>query len=129
MDFTAFKMNVVETTGLAKDALHIYVGVGVYLLCLFVLRPIIKSQGVRSFIALIVVTCIALLGEYLDNRETIESLGLVGLSRDQILASIRDLINTCMLSYLLFALNKWTTIFRPTNKSTSLTKRYKKTDY
>jgi len=129
VDFTAFKMNVVETTGLAKDALHIYVGVGVYLLCLVALRPIIKSQGVRSFIALIVVTCIALLGEYLDNRDTIESLGLTGLSRDQILASIRDLINTCMLPYVLFALNKWTTIFRPTNKSTSLTKRHKKTDY
>ncbi|KAF0568130.1 hypothetical protein FQV37_1353 [Psychrobacter nivimaris] len=129
MDFTAFKMNVVETTGLAKDALHIYVGVGVYLLCLVALRPIIKSQGIRSFIALIVVTCIALLGEYLDNRDTIESLGLTGLSRDQILASIRDLINTCMLPYVLFALNKWTTIFRPTNKSTSLTKRHKKTDY
>ncbi|MFI8553819.1 MULTISPECIES: hypothetical protein [unclassified Psychrobacter] len=122
-------MNVVETTGLAKDALHIYVGVGVYLLCLVALRPIIKSQGIRSFIALIVVTCIALLGEYLDNRDTIESLGLAGLSRDQILASIRDLINTCMLPYVLFALNKWTTIFRPTNKSTSLTKRHKKTDY
>ncbi len=129
MDFTAFKMNVVETTGLAKDALHIYVGVGVYLLCLVALRPIIKSQGIRSFIALIVVTCIALLGEYLDNRDTIESLGLASLSRDQILASIRDLINTCMLPYVLFALNKWTTIFRPTNKSTSLTKRHKKTDY
>lgn len=129
MDFTAFKMNVVETTGLAKDALHIYVGVGVYLLCLVALRPIIKSQGIRSFIALIVVTCIALLGEYLDNRDTIESLGLASLSSDQILASIRDLINTCMLSYVLFALNKWTTIFRPTNKSTSLTKRHKKTDY
>ncbi|MDN3441942.1 hypothetical protein QL898_09880 [Psychrobacter sp. APC 3279] len=129
MDFTAFKINVVETTGLAKDALHIYVGVGVYLLCLIALRPIIKSQGIRSFIALIVVTCIALLGEYLDNRDTIESLGLTGLSRDQILASIRDLINTCMLPYVLFALNKWTTIFRPTNKSTSLTKRHKKTDY
>lgn len=129
MDFTAFKMNVVETTGLAKDALHIYVGVGVYLLCLVALRPIIKSQGIRSFLALIVVTCIALLGEYLDNRDTIESLGLAGLSRDQILASIRDLINTCMLPYVLFALNKWTTIFRPTNKSTSLTKRHKKTDY
>ena len=129
MDFTAFKMNVVETTGLAKDALHIYVGVGVYLLCLMALRPIIKNQGIRSFIAIIVVTCIALLGEYLDNRDTIESLGLAGLSRDQITASIRDLINTCMLSYVLFALNKWTTIFRPTNKSTSITKRHKKTDY
>ena len=72
VDFTDFKLNVVETTGLAKDALHIYVGVGIYLLCLMVLRPIIKSQGIRSFIALIIVTGIALLGEYLDNRETIE---------------------------------------------------------
>lgn len=129
MDFTAFKMNVVETTGLAKDALHIYVGIGVYLLCLFVLRPIIKSQGIRSFIALIIVTGIALLGEYLDNRETIESLGLAGLNRDQLIASIRDLINTCLLSYVLFALNKWTTVFRSTNKPTALTRRHKKTDY
>ncbi len=129
VDFTAFKMNVVETTGLAKDALHIYVGIGVYLLCLMVLRPIFKKQGIRSFIAVIVVTGIALLGEYLDNRETIESLGLTGLSREQLTASIRDLINTCMLSYVLYALNKWTTIFRPTSKPTSLTKRHKKTDY
>ena len=129
MDFTAFKMNVVETTGLAKDALHIYVGIGVYLLCLMVLRPIIRSQNLRSFVALIAVTSIALLGEYLDNRETIESLGLMGLSREQLTASIRDLINTCMLSYVLYALNTWTTFFHPTSKPTSLTKRHKKTDY
>lgn len=129
MTFTAFKINVIEVTGLAKDALHIYVGVGAYLLCLMVLRPIIKSQGIRSFIALIIVTGIALLGEYLDNRNTIEASGLAGLSREQIIASIRDLINTCLLSYVLFALNKWTTIFRPTIKSTSLTRRHKKTDY
>lgn len=129
MDFTAFKINVIEVTGLAKDALHIYVGVGAYLLCLIVLRPIIKSQGIRSFIALIIVTGIALLGEYLDNRNTIEASGLTGLSRDQIIASIRDLINTCLLPYVLFALNKWTTIFRPAIKSTSLTRRHKKTDY
>lgn len=129
VDFTDFKLNVVETTGLAKDALHIYVGVGIYLLCLMVLRPIIKSQGIRSFIALIIVTGIALLGEYLDNRETIESLGLAGLSREQLIASIRDLINTCLLTYVLFALNKWTTVFRSTNKPTALTRRHKKTDY
>ena len=129
MDFTAFKMNIIETTGLAKDALHIYVGVGVYLLCLVLLRPIFKKQGIRSFIAVIFVTGIALLGEYLDNRETIESLGMAGLSREQITASIRDLINTCMLSYVLYALNKWTKIFHPTSKPASLTKRHKKTDY
>ena len=130
MNFTAFKMNVVETTGLAKDALHIYVGIGVYLICLMVLRPIIRSQNLRSFVALIAVTSIALLGEYLDNRETIESLGLMGLSREQLTASIRDLINTCMLSYVLYALNTWTTFFHPTsNKPKSLIKRHKKTDY
>jgi hypothetical protein len=123
VDFTAFKMNVVETTGLAKDALHIYVGVGVYLLCLVALRPIIKSQGIRSFMALIVVTCIALLGEYLDNRETIESLGMAGLSRDQITASIRDLINTCMLSYVFYGLMTWTKIFHASNPSTKLLKQ------
>ncbi|MGP4118654.1 hypothetical protein ACT3N8_02370 [Psychrobacter aquimaris] len=130
MDFTAFKMNVVETTGLAKDALHIYVGVGVYLLCLLVLRPIIKSQSIRSFMALVVVTGIALLGEYLDNRNTIEASGMAGLSREQLVASIRDLINTCLLPYVLYALNKWTTLFQAIiNKPKSLTKRHKKTDY
>ena len=123
MDFTAFKMNVIETTGLAKDALHIYVGIGVYLLCLILLRPIFKKQGIRSFVALVIVTCIALLGEYLDNRETIESLGLMGLSREQITASIRDLINTCMLSYVLYALNKWTKIFHASNPPTKLLKQ------
>lgn len=116
-------MSIIEATGLAKDALHIYVGVGVYLLCLVLLRPIIKSQGIRAFVALIVMTCIALLGEYLDNRETIESLGLTGLNRKQIVASIRDLINTCMLSYVLYGLNKWTKIFRSSNSSSKLLKQ------
>ena len=123
MDFTAFKMSIIEATGLAKDALHIYVGIGAYFLCLMLLRPIFKKQGIRSFIALVIVTCIALLGEYLDNRETIESLSLMGLSRDQITASIRDLINTCMLSYVLYGLNKWTKIFHASNPSTKLLKQ------
>ena len=79
MDFTAFKINIIEVSGLAKDALHIYVGVGVYLLCLLVLRPIIKNQSIRSFMALVVVTGIALLGEYLDNRNTIEASGMARL--------------------------------------------------
>ena len=130
MDFTAFKINVIEVSGLAKDALHIYVGVGIYLLCLLVLRPIIKKQSIRSFMALVVVTGIALLGEYLDNRNTIEASGMAGLSHEQLVASLRDLINTCMLPYVLYALNKWTTLFQASiNKPKSLTKRHKKTDY
>lgn len=129
MEFTDFKLNMVEITGLAKDALHIYVGIGVYLLCLFVLRPIIKSQNIRAFIALIVVTGVALSGEYLDNRHIIIPKGLLALEMVDIKASLHDLMNTCLLPYVLFALNKWTTVFHPTNKSTSITKRHKKTDY
>lgn len=129
MDFTVFKINIIEITGLAKDALHIYVGVGIYLLCLLILRPIFRGQGVRSFMALILMTSIALLGEYLDNQNTIKSLGITGLSAGQIIGSIRDLINTCLLPYMLFALNRWTTVFQVANATTSMTKRHKKTDY
>ncbi|MDN3454519.1 MULTISPECIES: hypothetical protein [unclassified Psychrobacter] len=129
MDFNTFKINIIETTGLAKDALHIYVGIGIYLLCLMVLRPIIKNQSIRSFMALIVVTGMALLGEYLDNRHIIIPKGLFALEIVDIKASIHDLINTCLLPYVLYALNKWTKIFHPTSKPTSLTKRHKKTDY
>ncbi|WP_426243012.1 hypothetical protein [Psychrobacter sp. TWP2-1-2] len=123
MDFTAFKINIIEVSGLAKDALHIYVGVGIYLLCLLVLRPIIKNQSIRSFMALVVVTGIALLGEYLDNRNTIEASGMAGLSHEQLVASLRDLINTCLLPYVLYALNKWTKIFHSSNPLTKLLKQ------
>ena len=128
MDFTVFKIDIIEITGLAKDALHIYVGVGVYLLCLIVLFPIIKKQGIRSFMALIVVTGIALLGEYLDNRHIIRPRGFFALGMVDIKASLHDLINTCLIPYVLYALSKWTTIFHPTNRPQSMTKRQKKTD-
>ncbi|MCG3882633.1 hypothetical protein I3248_09780 [Psychrobacter sp. Ps3] len=123
MDFTAFKMNVVETTGLAKDALHIYVGVGVYLLCLFVLRPIIKNHNIRAFIALIVVTGVALSGEYLDNRHIIIPKGLLVLEMVDIKASLHDLMNTCLLPFVLFALNKWTRIFQASSSPSKLLKK------
>ncbi|MEN2751666.1 hypothetical protein AAIR29_08470 [Psychrobacter sp. FBL11] len=129
MDFTAFKIDIIDITGLAKDALHIYVGVGVYLLCLLILLPIIKKQGIRSFIALIVVMSVALLGEYLDNRHIIRPRGFFALGMVDIKASFHDLVNTCLVPYVLHALNKWTVIFRPANKPASLTKRHKKTDY
>ena len=61
MDFYLFKNGVVAATGLDKDALHIYVGISVYLLSLILLRPIFKKYSVRAFIALIMVTAIALL--------------------------------------------------------------------
>ena len=114
VDFQTFKLNVVEITGLAKDALHIYVGVGVYLLCLILLRPIIKKQGIRSTLALIIVIGVALAGEYFDNRHIIVPKGILALEGSDIKASIHDLINTCLLPFVLYALTIWTTIFQPT---------------
>ncbi|WP_367106625.1 hypothetical protein [uncultured Psychrobacter sp.] len=123
MDFNTFKIHIIELTGLAKDALHIYVGVGVYLFCLFALRPIIKKQSVRGFIALIVVTGVALLGEYLDNRHIILPKGVFALKIVDIKASIHDLINTCLLPFMLFVVNKWTRVFQPTSSSSKMLKK------
>ena len=129
MDFYIFKNGVVSATGLDKDALHMYVGISVYLLSLIMMRPIFKKYSVRAFIALILVTCIALLGEYLDNRQTITELGMSGIGSAELKASIHDLINTCLLSYVLYGLTMWTKIFQSITTVTPMIKRQKKTDY
>ena len=129
MDFYIFKNGVVSATGLDKDALHIYVGISVYLLSLILLRPIFKKYSVRAFIALILVTCIALLGEYLDNRQTITELGMSGMGSAELKASIHDLINTCLLSYVLYGLTMWTKNFQSITTVKPMIKRQKKTDY
>ena len=129
MDFYLFKNGVVDATGLDKDALHIYVGISVYLLSLILLRPIFKKYSIRAFIALMMVTAIAVLGEYLDNRHTITELGIAGIGSAELMASIHDIINTCLLSYVLYALNKWTKTFQSINTVKPMIKRQKKTDY
>ena len=123
MEFANFKLGVIAATGLDKDALHIYVGTSVYILSLLILRPIIKRQGIRSFIALIIVTCVALAGEYLDNRYIIAPKGFSALGGVNIKASIHDLINTCLLSYVLFALMNWTKLFNSNSSSTKMLKQ------
>ena len=129
MDFYIFKNGVVSATGLDKDALHMYVGISVYLLSLILMRPIFKKYSVRAFIALILVTCIALLGEYLDNRQTITELGMSGIGSAELKASIHDLINTCLLSYVLYGLTMWTKTFQSINTVKPMINRQKKTDY
>lgn len=123
MDFATFKINIIEMTGLDKDALHIYVGVSVYLLCLIVLRPLFKKQGIRATLALLVVIAIALLGEYFDNKHIIAPKGLMALGSTDIKASIHDLINTCLLPFALFALSVWTKTFHSIAKPTKLLKQ------
>ena len=129
VDFYIFKNGVVSATGLDKDALHMYVGISVYLLSLILMRPIFKKYSIRAFIALILVTCIALLGEYLDNRQTITELGLSGIGSAELMASIHDIVNTCLLSYVLYGLTMWTKTFQSITTVKPMIKRQKKTDY
>lgn len=98
-------MLIIEATGLEKDALHIYVGVSVFLLCLLVFR---RFRYRRDIIALVITTAVAMLGEILDLRDNMLTLGHLDWA-----ASLHDLLNTCFLPYVLFALSRWTTLLQP----------------
>lgn len=104
MNFQHLKMGVVYATGLEKDALHIYAGVSIYLLCLLIFRRYTVRSGV---LALLITTAIALMAEVMDLRYTFLANGQLNWS-----ASLHDLINTCLLPYTLFALSKWTTLLQ-----------------
>ena len=104
-------MGLVYATGLEKDALHIYVGVSIYLLCLLIFRRFRVNSGV---LALLITTTIAVAAEVLDLLYigTVHGHGEVTIGSRELVASLHDIINTCLLPYTLFALSKWTTLFQ-----------------
>lgn len=106
MTFRQFKVYVETLTGLDRDALHIYVGILVFLLGLLITRPVFKRHATRLNVALLMATFFALLGEYLDL-----SYHYPHVTGDHLRASIHDMVNTCFWPYLLYALNRWTPIF------------------
>ncbi|MGH8493342.1 MAG: hypothetical protein ACRERR_09595 [Moraxellaceae bacterium] len=89
------KLAIVAATGLAKDALHIYTGMAVFLLVL------LWRRSSRTLLPLLAVLLVAVLGEWLDRRDDIASLG-----RWRWKASVHDLVNTlfwpCVLTLLLY---------------------------
>lgn len=79
----SIKLAIVSATGLSKDALHIYVGMAVYLILIAI------SRRFRPHIGWLVVFIIACAGEWVDRRDDIESLGYWRWQ-----ASIHDVLNT-----------------------------------
>lgn len=106
VSFQQFKIYVTDFTGLDRDSLHIYVGVGVFLLSLLITRALVKRHLTRLNMALLMVTFFALLGEYLDLSHNYPHI-----TGEHLRLSIHDIINTCFWPYALYALNRWTPIF------------------
>lgn len=77
------KLAIVSATGLSKDALHIYVGMAVYL------TLIVITRRFKPCIALLAVLLIACAGEWVDRRDDLASLGYWRWQ-----ASVHDILNT-----------------------------------
>jgi hypothetical protein len=98
----AIKQAIVLTIGLSRDALHIYVGLAVLLIMAFVLR-----KKLSSLIPLSIVFFVAILGEIVDMRDDMLTIGYWRLN-----ASIHDVVNTVFWPTVLTLFHKASLIFR-----------------
>lgn len=99
--FQAAKLAIVGVTGLSKDALHIYVGMALYLISayFFRMRP-------RTHYPILLVLFVACLGEVLDMRDDVLSLGYWRWG-----ASLHDVLNTSIWPVVLHTLKSRTSTF------------------
>src|SRR5471030_1666390 len=94
----AIKLAIVSATGLSKDTLHVYVGLAVFLAAALVLR-----KPLRSPLPWLVALVIAVLGEIVDMRDDISSLGYWRWA-----ASVHDIVNTIFWPTVLLGLARFT---------------------
>lgn len=92
----AIKFAIVAATDLSKDALHIYVGLFVLL---FV--AMLSKKPLSSWLPWLAVVLVALVGEIVDLRDDLSSLGYWRWS-----ASLHDIINTCLWPSVLLILER-----------------------
>lgn len=88
------KAAVVAATGLSRDALHIYVGLGVYLLTLAVSR-----RPLRSLLPWLLVLGVAVAGECVDRHDDLLTIG-----HWRRMESLHDLVNTAFWPTVLMLL-------------------------
>ncbi len=99
--FQDSKIYLVETLGLAKDALHIYVGLTVFFAVILIFR--LPARDIRPLLAVI---CVALIGEVWDIYDTAQ----LGAPQDYA-ANWHDIWNTSLWPMAIFALARWTPLF------------------
>ena len=81
--FQTVKLIIVSATGLSKDALHIHVGMTIYLALVVIIR---RCPFYTGWAAVLVMACA---GEWLDARDDIATFGYWRWE-----ASMQDLLNT-----------------------------------
>lgn len=107
--FQTIKTAIVSVTGLERDALHIYVGLGVFLLT----SLLFYGQRKRWFIAWLAAVAAATLGEVLDRRDQL------ALSHHwDWPASLHDLLNTGFWPTVLMLLLTYSRFFTNRERST-----------
>jgi hypothetical protein len=96
--FQSFKHQLVLAAELSKDALHIYIGLAVFLLVAMFAR-----KGFKSGWAILAVLVVAVIGEVLDLRDEYRL-------RERLLwwSSLHDLVNTCFWPLVLWLLARYT---------------------
>ena len=96
------KIMLMQATGLSKDALHVYVGLGVMLLAAMLLR-----RGLGDWRLLAAVAVAALAGEVWDLIDTV----LEG-ERVRLRGNWKDVWNTMFWPVVLFALARFTRVLK-----------------
>jgi len=98
----ALKLDIVGFTGLSKDALHIYVGLGVWLLAAALFRRSITS--LRPWLAVFVVACV------IEGFDAFDDW--VQLGRWRWKASLHDVVNTLFWPTVLALLARFTRVLK-----------------
>lgn len=92
-----FKNFLITSSGLSKDALHIYIG-----LTVFFLAAVISRRHLRSWLPLLVVVIVALIGEALDLRDDLFEIG-----KWRWRAALHDIVNTVFWPFVIWLLAYW----------------------
>lgn len=100
--FQDIKTHIVSFTGLERDALHIYVGIAVFLIT----SLLFKNHRYRWFIALFAVIAAASMGEVLDRHDQ-----LIIDKHWYWQGSVHDIVNTCFFPTLFTLILTFTHFF------------------
>jgi hypothetical protein len=100
--FQSMEHEIVQVASLSKDALHIYVGMTVFLI-----GTALAQKGLRSVFPLLAVLALALLGEMLDARDDFHKYG-----HWRVMASLHDLINTMFWPTALWLLASYSRVMK-----------------